>query len=101
MYKPLIYVLTEVMKHNVGVFSTRTCFCKAWDINIPGVILKCLAIHDHFKKNLKTDILISLINPISGIKYLNDCDRKTYSSYVEDREINMCILEAHTIGHPA
>ena len=48
----------------------------------------------------KTNISVSLINTIRGIKYLNDCDSKTYSDSVEDREMAIYNSEAHKIRHP-
>ena len=47
----------------------------------------------------KQNVLISLINPISGIKYLNDCDSKTYSAYLEYRAMTVWSLKYHTIGY--
>ena len=52
-------------------------------------------------KDFKTEKIISLFNPICGIKYLNDCDCKKYLTSVEDRETTVYSLEAHTIGNPA
>ena len=37
------------------------------------------------EKTSKLRFLIFFINPIIGVKYLNDCNKETYSVYVEDR----------------
>ena len=52
-------------------------------------------------KITQTKSFVSLINPISGIKFLNDFDSETYSASVEDRSMNVCSLESQTIGHLA
>ena len=75
MYKARMYVLMEVMKHNIDVFSTQTYFWKACEINSSVVSLKFLSMQDCLlQKNSKHKFFISLINPLSGIKYLNDRD---------------------------
>ena len=57
MYKSFTYIFTEVMKHNVNVFISRTYFTKSCKLNSSQVILKFLAMHDQFlQKNLKTGI---------------------------------------------
>ena len=50
------------------------------------------------KKTSKPKVSIYLINPISGIKYLNGSDSETYLVSVEDRSTTICSLEYHTIG---
>ena len=72
MYKSLSYVLGEVMKHNLDVFSMWSYFWKACKINSSGVILKFPAINDRFpQKYFKPKVLISLINSTIGITYFN------------------------------
>ena len=44
------------------------------------------------KKTSKPNVFISLNDPIIGIKYLNDCDSKTYLDSVEDRANVVCSL---------
>ena len=96
-----MYIITDVMENNVAVFSTGTYFWKACEPNSSGVILKCLAMHDQSLQNTsRPNVLIYLINSISGIISLNDCYKEKYYYYVEDRAMPVCILEAHTIGYP-
>ena len=45
---PLQKILTEVIKHNVDVFSTRVYFRESCDLNSSGVIHKLLAMHYQF-----------------------------------------------------
>ena len=53
------------------------------------------------EKTSKLNLFIYLINPISGIKYLNECDKETYSACVDASTMPVCSLDAHTIGQPA
>ena len=76
----------------------RAYFWKVCEINSSGVILKCLSVHNW--SHLKTNVFISLINPVSGIKSRNDRYINTYSASVEDRAMTVCNLETHKIGPP-
>ena len=40
----------------------------------------------------KTNVFVSVINHISGIKSLNDRDKETYYAYVEDSGMKFCNL---------
>ena len=57
MYQSFTYLLTNVMKHNIDVFSTWVYFWKSYKLNSSIVTLKFLAIHDQFlRKDVKTEI---------------------------------------------
>ena len=44
------------------------------------------------KKTSKPNVLVYLMNPIIGNKYLNECDKETYSASLEDSEMTVFSL---------
>ena len=85
IYKSLKYVLIEVMKHNVDVFSMRTYVrsrASSIALELFSNALQYTIISS--ENTSKPNVFVSLISLISGIKYTNYCDSKIYLSSIED-----------------